>query len=242
MQDNEISTKTQQAYQQLRSDILSVRLRPGAPLKLKTLLEHYDFGWTPLREALSRLEAEKLVTASSNRGFAVAPVSQAELEDLTQARMVVEIPLLLESMQRGDDDWEAAIVTSHYRLSRCTISSGNVSEAAIDEWEERHTAFHNALLSAATSNWLKHFYTALWFQLRRHHRFLSLAPTIRAAAVLDEAGQRASAALEEAMGLAHHTELMNAVLNRDTESAHRLMSEHIGYTLDVYLQSESSIK
>jgi DNA-binding GntR family transcriptional regulator len=76
MQENENSTKTQQAYQQLRNDILSVRLRPGAPLKLKALLEDYDFGWTPLREALSRLEAEKLVTASSNRGFAVAPVSQ----------------------------------------------------------------------------------------------------------------------------------------------------------------------
>lgn len=242
MQENETSTKTQQAYQQLRNDILSVRLRPGAPLKLKALLEDYDFGWTPLREALSRLEAEKLVTASSNRGFAVAPVSQGELEDLTQARMVIEVPLLLEAMKHGDNDWEAAIVTTHYRLSRCSIVTTEATETAIDEWEERHTAFHNALLSAATSDWLKHFYTTIWHQLRRHHRFLSLAPTIRAAALLDEAGQRACTALEDAMGLAHHTELMNAVLNRDTEQARKLMSEHIGYTLDVYLQSECSIK
>lgn len=242
MQDSETSSKTHQAYQQLRRDILSVRLRPGAPLKLKTLLEQYDIGWTPLREALSRLEAEKLVTSVNNRGFSVAPVSQAELEDLTHARMVVEIPLLVESIQRGGEDWDSTVVTAHYRLSRCAVSPVHASEAAIDEWEEKHSAFHNALLSAATSNWLQHFYTTIWNQLRRHHRFLSLAPTIRAAALLDEAGKRASAALEEAMGLTHHTELMNAALNRDIERAQTLMREHIGYTLDVYLQSENGIK
>ncbi|RVD50589.1 GntR family transcriptional regulator, partial [Mesorhizobium sp. M8A.F.Ca.ET.023.02.2.1] len=82
MQDQTNSTKTEAAYQLLRRDILTTRLMPGAPLKLSALRGTYGLGWTPLREALSRLEAERLVTAISNRGFAVAPVSRAELEDL----------------------------------------------------------------------------------------------------------------------------------------------------------------
>src|SRR5690606_38695828 len=102
MQEETHPSKTEAAYRLLRRDILATRLKPGAPLKLGALRDAYGVGWTPLREALSRLEAEKLVTAISNRGFAVAPVSKEELEDLARARMVVELPLLLESIANGD--------------------------------------------------------------------------------------------------------------------------------------------
>ena len=128
MQDDEHSTKTDAAYRLLRRDILTTRLMPGAPLKLSALRTAYGVGWTPLREALSRLEAERLVTAISNRGFAVAPVSRGELEDLARARMVVELPLLLESIEKGDSGWEEAVVTAHYRLSRCKTAVDDPSD------------------------------------------------------------------------------------------------------------------
>ena len=107
MQDTDALSKTEAAYWLLRRDILNTRLRPGASLRLSMLRDTYGVGWTPLREALSRLEAEKLVTAVSNRGFAVAPVSRAELEDLTRARMIVELPLSMESIEKGGPDWES---------------------------------------------------------------------------------------------------------------------------------------
>ncbi|MGQ3279216.1 MAG: GntR family transcriptional regulator, partial [Shinella sp.] len=149
MQDQEQSTKTESAYRLLRRDILATRLRPGAPMKLSALRDRYEIGWTPLREALSRLEAEGLVTAISNRGFAVAPVSREELEDLTRARLVVEVPLLLEAIENGGSEWESAVVTAHYRLSRCKLVVESATEGEIDEWDERHAAFHAALISAA---------------------------------------------------------------------------------------------
>ncbi len=239
MQDEEHSTKTENAYRLLRRDILTTRLPPSASLKLSTLRDTYGIGWTPLREALTRLEAEKLVTAVSNRGFAVAPVSREGLEDLTRARQVIEVPLLLESVERGGSEWESAVVTAHYRLSRCRIAVDDTSEAAVDEWEEKHAAFHSALLSAATSSWLLRFHATLWDQLRRHHRFLGLVPTLRAAAGLKDGYDGAMAALREAMAIEHHTKLMEAALDRDIERTRALITEHIGYTLDVYVQSES---
>jgi len=144
MQDQNNSTKTEAAYQLLRRDILTTRLMPGAPLKLSALRGTYGVGWTPLREALSRLAAERLVTAISNRGFAVAPVSRAELEDLARARMVVEMPLFLESIANGGREWEDAVVTTHYRLSRCKTAVEDPSDAAVDKWDESHEAFHAA--------------------------------------------------------------------------------------------------
>lgn len=238
MQDLEQSTKTESAYRLLRRDILTTRLLPGAPMKLSALRDRYELGWTPLREALSRLEAEGLVTAISNRGFAVAPVSREALEDLTRARLVVEIPLLLESIENGGSDWESAVVTAHYRLSRCKIAVENASESEIDEWDEKHTAFHAALISAARSTWLSRFQATISDQLRRHHRFLGLAPTLRAAEGMSEGYQEAVAALHDAMSIAHHTELMEAALDRNVERAKTLMADHIGITVHVYDQSK----
>lgn len=238
MQDDEHSSKTEAAYRLLRRDILTTRLMPGAPLKLSALRDTYGVGWTPLREALSRLEAERLVTAISNRGFAVAPVSREELEDLARARMVVELPLLLESMEKGGSAWEEAVVTAHYRLSRCKTAPDDPSDEAVDEWDEKHEAFHTALLSAATSSWLLRFRSTISDQLRRHHRFLGLAPTLRAAAGQKEGYEEAIAALREAMAIEHHTELMDAALDRDVERAKALMIAHIGYTLHVYVHTE----
>ncbi|PSJ55037.1 GntR family transcriptional regulator [Pseudaminobacter soli (ex Li et al. 2025)] len=238
MQNGEHTTKTEAAYQTLRRDILATRLSPGSPLKLGALRSAYGMGWTPLREALSRLEAEHLVTAISNRGFAVAPVSRAELEDLTRARQVVEVPLLVESIENGGSDWEEAVVTAHYRLSRCKLAVDDPSDDAVNEWDEKHQAFHAALLSAAKSQWLLRFRETITDQLRRHHRFLGLAPTLRAAAGLKNGYEEAVAALREAMALEHHTELMEAALDRDVERAKALMTEHIGYTLHVYIHAE----
>ncbi|MFS8046334.1 GntR family transcriptional regulator [Rhizobium sp. BR 314] len=238
MEDKDALSKTEAAYALLRRDILNTRLRPGASLRLGALRDSYGVGWTPLREALSRLEAEKLVTAVSNRGFAVAPVSREELEDLMRARMIVELPLLMESIERGGSDWESAVVTAHYRLSRCKIVPDDASDEMADDWDEKHTAFHAALLSAATSHWLLRFQATISDQLRRHHRFLGLAPTQRAAAGLTIGYEKAAAALQDAMALEHHTALMEAALDRDLPRAKELMTEHIGYSLQVYIRSE----
>jgi len=168
------------------------------------------------------------------------PMSRAELEDLARARMVVEMPLFLESIANGGREWEDAVVTAHYRLSRCKTAVDDPSDAAVDKWDESHEAFHAALLSAATSNWLLRFRSTIADQLRRHHRFLGLAPTLRAAAGLKDGYGEAMDALREAIAIEHHTEIMEAALDRDVERAKALMTAHIGYTLHVYVHSEDS--
>jgi GntR family transcriptional regulator, carbon starvation induced regulator len=75
-------------------------------------------------------------------------------------------------------------------------------------------------------------------QLHRHHRFLGLAPTLRAAAGRTDGHRKAVAALRDAVAIEHHTALMEAALDRDVERAKTLMTAHIGYTLQVYAQSE----
>lgn len=234
------ASKTEAAYQLLRREILTTRLMPGSPLNLSQLSKIYGIGWTPLREALSRLEAERLVTSISNRGFAVALVSRAELEDLARARKIVELPLLAESIERGSEAWEEAVVVAHHRLSRCPNALQDPSNASVDEWIAKHNAFHTALLSAARSNWLLRFQSAIFDQLQRHHRVLGVTPTLDAVAGGLDGHEEALAALARAQSIESHTALMDAALARDTDKAITLMTEHISFTLDVFVSSEKA--
>ncbi|GAU85638.1 transcriptional regulator of GntR family [Bosea sp. BIWAKO-01] len=239
MDETDVATKTETAYRTLRQEILETRLRPGAPLKLGAMREAYGIGWTPLREALSRLEAERLVTSSANKGYTVAPVSLEELSDLTRARRLVELPMLAESIANGDEAWETALVAAHFRLSRCTPPVEKPEELVISDWEERHEAFHLALLGACTSRWLMRFYVQIKDQLRRHHRILSIAPALSHT----EAGtpwqdSPAFTALRDALALEPHTALMNAALDHDVDRAVRLLDEHIEFTRKVFVASD----
>ena len=183
-----------------------------------------------MREALSRLEAERLVTATPNRGFFVAPVSRADLEDLTRARLVIEVPLIEEAIEKGDSNWEDAIVTAHFRLARCKTPVEDPTDEGITLWEQKHEAFHAALLSASTSRWLCLLHGQLKDQLRRHQRFLTITPTLNATQGSCESSE-AIAALREATAIAPHTKLMEAALDRNIPAARAILTEHIGATI-----------
>ena len=229
-------SKTEAAYRTLRREILHAKLAPGLPLKLGTLRTAYGLGWTPLREALSRLEAERLVVASRNRGYAVAPMLRGDLEDLQSARLAVELPALLESMQRGGEEWEAAVITAHYRLSRCKLPVDDFSDAAVSEWEDRHEAFHAALIGACTSQWLLRFHRQISDQMRRYHRVLNIGPAQQAPGGDPEA----LAMTRAAMAIEHHTQLMEATLDRNVDRARVLLTEHVESTVKVFVKAKGA--
>ncbi len=225
--------KSSEAYERLKTDILRAAIAPDTPLVVAGLKDRYGLGWTPLREALSRLEVEGLVVLERNRGYRVAPVSAGAIRDLQLARRTVEETLLRRSIEGGDADWEARIVAAHHGLSRAPAPAPGVDEAAMERWEARHDAFHDALLSAGRSESLARFQRQVTEQLRRHHRHMLFDPAARA-----EPDPQAQAAFRELvdrnLGLAHHTQLMDAALARDTDRALALLVEHIGFSLAVY--------
>ncbi|MEH0071411.1 GntR family transcriptional regulator [Pannonibacter sp. Pt2-lr] len=139
--------KTEDAYNALRNAILECSLAPDAPLTVSLLKERFGFGWTPLREALSRLEAERLVVLAPNRGYRVCGVSAESLRDLQDARLAIEPRLFIRSIAEGNEDWEGRVVAAHHQLASTPVPVPNAARDAIHLWERRHDAFHAALLS-----------------------------------------------------------------------------------------------
>jgi DNA-binding GntR family transcriptional regulator len=231
-------SKAERAFEVLRRNILDAQLEPGLALTISSLKERYDLGWTPLREALSRLETERLVTFSPNKGYRVAGVSGDELLDLQKARAAIESALLREAIDVGDDLWEQRLVGAHYAFKQTKPLRVRMPESELSRWEEKHEAFHKALLSGSPSVWLQRFAGQINDQLHRHHRNLVLAQALNGPGAME--GEHYSEILAQASNIEHHTMLMDAALARNHERAQELLAEHIGFTLHAYDALNSS--
>lgn len=225
--------KTDVAFEELRADILNGSFRPGQPLRVAALSKRYGVSATPLREALSRLAEKQMVVAAANRGWRVAPVSLAEFEDISIARLTIETALLEDAIERGGLDWESRIVGAHYQLTQTPPPLGGESTLADRKnWIAAHNAFHDALLAAARSCWLKDFYAQTVEQLQRHHQAVLFHTSELQTGVLHVA--EAQSLLKTALSIERHTQLMNPVLARDKNAARIELAAHIETTLVIY--------
>ena len=106
------------AYGRIRADILAVRIAPGAKLRIREICERYAIGLSPMREALNRLSAEKLVVINDQRGFTVSGISSDLLIELTRSRIWLNELALRRSIEFGNMEWEEKLLLSFYRLSK----------------------------------------------------------------------------------------------------------------------------
>ncbi len=211
-------TLASQAHDLLRRDILSGTLAPGQRLRTKDLQARYGLGLSPLRESLQRLSAEGIVVNDAQRGFAVAPVSVAELRDLTVARTALESTMLPMAMQLGSADWEGDIVAAFHRLSRTPLPHDPAAMADASLWELRHRSFHHALVAGCGSPWLLRLHGQLVDQSERYRKIRILHHLESQAQVRDVN--------------AEHQAVMEAVLRRDAAQAVALMTQHLVATSD----------
>lgn len=202
-------TLAENVYLQLRREILSCALPPNEKLKLETLRQRFGVGVTPLREALSRLAGEKLVAFRGQRGFRVAPVSMAELEDITFLRSELEPLALRLAIENGDDAWEARVVAAHHHLSLLPRQRWKAGDPDFDDWARRHVAFHNTLVETCGSPRLMAMRATLFDHAQRYQRlFIELGDMDR-----DDARE--------------HREIFEAVLARDVPKAEALIRAHV---------------
>src|SRR3954452_3334330 len=112
------NTIATQLLDRLREAIVSGQLKAGSKINLSRARESFGVSLSPLREALARLIADGLVEFEDNRGYWVAPVSLANLAEITQLRAEMESMALRHAMVTGDLNWESDVMRSLHRLNR----------------------------------------------------------------------------------------------------------------------------
>ncbi len=90
------------AYLTLRGEILDDELRAGTVLAEVEQSQRLGVSRTPLREALSRLASEGLVSPHSGRGVVVTPVSADNVTELFEVREALEVQASRLAARRRD--------------------------------------------------------------------------------------------------------------------------------------------
>jgi GntR family carbon starvation induced transcriptional regulator len=209
--------KSGSAYTLLRERIIEGDYTPGQTLKGVDLIADIGFGPTPLREALTRLEAESFVVASSHRGFSVAPMTISRLKDLGKTQLILETALILDAMAAGDEAYDSEIIAAHHRLSRMSSPEPSSDSDTILRWSEAHQAFHMSLLAGANAPWQRHVWAATTDHLSRYHHHL----------LKHRDGLEDKRLFADVLTLKPHTELMEAVLKRKKKTLRAVMEEHV---------------
>ena len=161
-------TLIERTYGRLREDILSGALQPGEKLLIEHLKQRYDVGAGTMREALSRLVSEAMVTAAGQRGFTVAPISPDDLIDVTNLRVAVETDALRASVRQGDDFWRHRLRIAYEELSALEQP---LKDENVRRWEQANATFHSALLSACGSPWALRVVQQLTQHAERYRRY-----------------------------------------------------------------------
>lgn len=201
---------------QIKAKILSGGYRPGERLKQERLAEEFGVSRTPIREALSRLEAQGLVSQPLRRSAVVTKPSvqdvgeifqiRAELEGLTATLAASAITDSELARLRGAlDIWQA-------RLEPAQSLSGRGQSARQKAWRKFEAEFHSAVTAAARNR-----------NLERVLRDL-MSGAVGAIVSASASGMSAPDLTEH---LDRHCAIFDALRHRDPQEARRLIAADV---------------
>ena len=112
------------AYEAIVKKIICLEYEPGLHLEENRLVEDLGIGKTPIREALVRLQGEKMVTSHPSRGIIVRPITLQHTKAMFESMHIFEYGVAqvavkkecdagMEKMKRANDAVKKAVFTNH---------------------------------------------------------------------------------------------------------------------------------
>jgi DNA-binding GntR family transcriptional regulator len=167
----------EQAYVQLRDDIVDGVLAPGEKLRVEHLKARYGVSTSTLREAITRLVTDALAVAESQRGFRVADIAIEDFLDLTEQRVHIETNALRQSIRHGGEAWRARLQSVFAELSDFEQP---ILPQNRKRWEALNYRFHETLISGHDSPWTIRILRTLSRHSERYRRLcMELPDTVR---------------------------------------------------------------
>lgn len=142
--DSEDLSFADRAYLAIRDRLIMLDIRPNAAIVESELAGQLQFGRTPVREALKRLEADRLVVSFPRRGTFATGVDVADLRHISQIRVNLE-PVAA----RAAAEVAAPAVREHLLTlaeQTAALDVANIDRSELMRWD---LAVHRAVYRAA---------------------------------------------------------------------------------------------
>jgi len=194
----------EQALALLREALVSGRIADGVVYSSKALAAELGVSNGPIREAMLTLVDDGLMEAVPNKGFRTVPLTPADLAEIYEMRLLLEIPVVAR-LAKGDLPGDrAARLTDLVNTIELTARSRDLAGNLAADRD-----FHLTLLAAGGNSRLVAAVARLRDQTRLHN--------LRA---INADGRLVTSAEE-------HRPLLAAIMRHDERTAERLMRQHL---------------
>lgn len=191
----------QSIYDLLKSDILQCRLPPNSELREQDLAERFSVSKSPVREALLRLEQERLVSVTPRQGYRVMHVSLEDVREMFQFRKLLESACAEIAATSALDE----------RLDELRVFRSFNGPDDHDAFIEYNRAFHCGICNASGNARMARVACDLIDQMERIIRFSVNTIPMQDHSVL----------------VTEHVAIIDALIARDRRAVSRLVKEHI---------------
>ncbi len=188
-------------YAAIRSEILLCRLAPGEDMREAELAARFEVSRQPVREALLRLEQERLVTVLPRQGYRVNAVSVSDARDLLRFRQALEPACAIEACESGGAG----------ALDELDAFRTVIDDSEHDAFIAYNRDFHAALAAASGNRRMA----------RAARELIEQSDRLTRASLTGIRGR------DPAQLVAEHVVIIDAVQARDGRTAARLVREHI---------------
>ena len=191
------------AYRTIRDRLVMLDIRPGKPINEDQLATSLVIGRTPVREALKRLEHERLVVAYPRRGTFATEVNITDLTHISEVRRLLEPVAAARAAVRATREERATLTDLATHLE--TVAAGDAADTLL----RLDLRVHRALYAATHNPFLEDTLV----------RYDNLATRIWCLFVDRLPGM--------AGHVSEHGPLLRAVVEGDDEQAAKLATEHV---------------
>ena len=202
----ETKTLSERVFNELKDAIISGDLEQGSKITEDGLAKQYGISRGPLREAIRRLEAIRLLVRIPHAGMRVVTLTTEIMEEIYTVREALEgMSARLAAQRMSDED-----IVSLSKLLDKHQNSIDQSQGKHYLQNEGNLDFHFRIANASNNQWLIDLLSSELYQLLRMCRQRS-----------GQAPARPSKAIKE------HRSIVEAIQARDPELAELLMRRHI---------------
>lgn len=187
----------------IRRMIITGELPLGASISERGISEVLSVSKSPVREALSQLKNEGLVTIVPQSGAKVFLLNEREVEEISTFRLVTELSALELAMEHDPHSLLKSLSDIEYDMSDCW------NAATPRQYLDLEIAFHLAFFKHCGNSFL----------LAAYSQFSGKIAALHTHFIINQ--HQARATFDE------YSEILAAVQKKDTVSARRLLSAHI---------------
>lgn len=186
-------------------------IKPGEKLSEQTLVERFGGSRVPVREAIQKLEARRLVLRIPNIGARVVKHTLQELRDIYEVRLELEgmaCRLAAQKMSDGEIEELKQLLHSHEQMIAAEQGASYYQNAG-------DLDFHYRIVQGSQNHCLQQTLCGELYHVVRMYRY-----------------QTSTGVKRPAQALLEHQRIVEAIEQRDAELAELLMRRHIQVSLN----------